>query len=122
MKNRVYNICHIMRSVSDHSPFRLAPPLLVGNLRIGLVPWGADDDAEPIVNSVAAEDAGGGAPNGNDGWCPNPPSGLLNPAGVAGCGRLKFVFPPAGEAGWLEPNANVFVVVGSSAVNENGDG
>jgi len=75
------------------------------------------------VNSVIPEDVGGGALNGDEGCCPNPPAvPLLNPPGVAACGRLKLAFPPAGEAGWLEPNANGFVVVGSCAVNENGDG
>lgn len=94
----------------------------MGNFRICLAPWGADG-AAPIVNSVAPEDAGAGAPNGEGGCCPNPPPvPLLNPTGVADCGRLKLAFPPAGEAGWLEPNANVFVVVGSWDVNENGDG
>jgi hypothetical protein len=96
----------------------------VGNFRICLAPGGADG-AAPIVNSVVPEGAGAGAgaPNGDEGCCPNPPPvPLLNPPGVPGCGRLKLVFPPAGEAGWLEPNANGFVVIGSGAINENGDG
>jgi hypothetical protein len=75
------------------------------------------------VKSVAPEDAGTDAPNSDEGCCPNPPpEPLLNPPGVVSCAgcRFKLVFPPAGEAGWLEPNANGFVV-GSGGVNENGD-